>query len=235
MAKKNNKNKGSQQDVASNISYDSFNPGSYDKFKLKDIEGLRNYLMIGAKPGALNGVARMTPFNYAGKGMGKYKAGAKLLSDYMGVSKINSKDELRRALGILAGANEPLAGSLAYRSGGPGIKQYNSLNDYLATLGGGIGAPNKQVAPTITPDYTPEVAQSPEPYSGGDMTNMSMPAPPAVDTTPQGTGGLPGGGAGIDSAAGLKSKKSSRRQLGLSTKGTKQLNRSMMISNLNFA
>jgi|694.fasta_scaffold13670_12 hypothetical protein len=87
---------------------------------------------------------------------------------------------------------------------------------------------------TGTGDYSGETGGDFGGDYGGDMGGDV--GTPAADTTSQLDGnGLPGGGAGIDSAAGLKSKKSSRRQLGLSTKGTKQLNRSMMISNLNFA
>lgn len=84
--------------------------------------------------------------------------GYRTLADYMGVNKINSESEIKRALQILGGASSPLAAAQAATRG---ITNYNSLNDYLQILGGGVGrpaaaAPAEPTTARPTPTQTPE-------------------------------------------------------------------------------
>lgn len=89
--------------------------------------------------------------------------GYRTLADYMGVNKINSESEIKRALQILGGATSPLAAAQAATRG---ITNYNSLNDYLQILGGGIGrpaaaAPAEPTTARPTPTQTPETPRGP--------------------------------------------------------------------------
>jgi hypothetical protein len=72
----------------------------------------------------------------------------------MGVKNINSQKEIKQALNILGGMESPLP---AAKASSAGITNYNSVNDYLKVLGGGVGAPAATAAapaPVATPVQT---------------------------------------------------------------------------------
>jgi hypothetical protein len=124
----------------------AFNPGQYDSLKIKDAGALENYLKTQLNPADIKswqpGVTE------------KNVPGLDMLADYMGVKNINSQKEIKQALNILGGMESPLP---AAKASSAGITNYNSVNDYLKVLGGGVGAPAATAAapaPVATPVQT---------------------------------------------------------------------------------
>lgn len=96
----------------------------------------------------------------------------------------------------------------AYRTGGGGATGGNTTGG--GTTAGGAGTGAGEVLPV---DYIPPVE---EPVTQPEMPGM-----------------MSGGGAGINSAMGIRRKKSSAKQSGASTRGTNQFNRGLSINSFN--
>jgi hypothetical protein len=190
----------------------AFSAGSYDKFKLGDVSGLTSYLQSQLNPGS--GVSN--PLAIMTGSRGGYDNAMGMLADYMGVQNINSKQEINKALSILGGANNSFAQAL---SPGAGIKSYDSLNDYLQVLGGGIGARGSGSGAGTLPNTMPGTGAGGAGSGMGDTAYSpempTMPDAPEFKYTPGGPG------ASVDAAAtGFRRKRSSARVAGLTTKGT---------------
>lgn len=194
----------------------AFNPGNYDSFKLSGVSGLTDYLnSLNGK--TLSGNALSIMAGHAGA----YKPVLKMLSNYMGVKNINSKSEIKQALSILGGANNSLAQAISPRAG---IKSYDSLNDYLKVLGGGVG---RSTSAATNPGQGAGMGTAAGGGAGKDTAAMDSgysykPETITDPTPPQYTPG--GGNAALDGGAtGMRARRSKWRTTGKTSKGTSNL------------
>lgn len=191
-----------------------FSPGDYPKFSLEEVQGLTEYLNFQLNPGS---ILSSNPLSIMG-GDEKYADSLAMLADYMGIQKISSEAEINKALTILAGANDPLAKSLSTTQG---IQTYDSVNDYLKVLGGGVGAPIKNTSSSSGSGYGAGSGSGAgaltagTPTGGGDLG--LPPEPPKPEYQSARNADLSG------NASGWRSRKSSWRTKGLATKGTSNL------------
>lgn len=188
----------------------AFNPGQYDSLKIKDAGVLEKYLNTQLNPADIKswqpGVNE------------KNVPGLDMLADYMGVEKINSQKEIKQALNILGGMQSPLPAAKAKQAG---ITNYNSVNDYLKVMGGGIGSPSK--ASSASGSAIDPSAYGGSGMGGGGMTDNYSPEMPTMPEAPEFKYTPGGPGASVDAGAtGFRRKRSSARVAGLTTKGTGQ-------------
>ena len=138
--------------------------------------------------------------------------GLKQLADYMGIKNLNSEKEYKNALRIVQGANSPFAAASSY---GAGVKNYNSLNDYLTTLGG--AAPRPSANPTPTTQAAPGGRNGGERYNPEPIPEEELPEEkPIYDNGGSGAGGE-------KNALSFRSNKSRWKQSGRANKGTSNL------------
>ena len=175
-------------------------PKDYERVDMKGIAELEKYLDGKVK------IPTWKPY--------KEPKGLKQLADYMGIKNLNSEKEYKNALRIVRGANSPFAAASSY---GAGVRSYNSLNDYLTTLGGAAPRPSAAPAPTPTAEPVPggrsgDEAYNPEPFPEPELPEEK----PSFDNGGAGAGGE-------KNALSFRSNRSRWKRTGRVNKGTSNL------------